>query len=310
MISVIIPIYNTEKYLEECIISVLQQTYSDLEVILVDDGSTDESYSICSRYALKDNRIQVIRQENQGISAARNAGVKASRGEYVFFLDSDDYLEEDALRVLLDLIENSDADLGVASIRHVDMRGEEIAKECFQDEKSLLDDRSFWKVVYSKTMGVTVWSKLYKSEMVKRCEFPVGKINEDECYINDIMSKVQKIACTADIVLNYRRREESITHSPGKERLDKCWFLLERFELLKQKGYSEYYYPTFAVGSAAMVKYYKSSEGMDVHELEIIRKKYRNWAKELKPFAKGKEKLMLWLFIHNWSAYCKIKRNV
>ena len=111
MVSVIIPVYNVEKYLEECVDSVLAQTYTDWEAILVDDGATDSSGRMCDAYAAKDPRIRVIHRENGGLSAARNTGLKAARGEYVYFLDSDDYIEPDTLALLLETAEREQADV-------------------------------------------------------------------------------------------------------------------------------------------------------------------------------------------------------
>ena len=111
MISVIIPVYNVEKFLAECVDSVLAQTYTDWEAILVDDGATDASGAMCDAYAAKDPRIRVIHRENGGLSAARNTGLKAARGEYVYFLDSDDYIEPDTLALLLETAEREQADV-------------------------------------------------------------------------------------------------------------------------------------------------------------------------------------------------------
>lgn len=119
MISVIIPIYNVEEYLEKCVNSVLNQTYSDLEIILVDDGSTDNSGKICDELKNKDNRIIVIHQENQGLSAARNAGIAKALGEYIAFVDSDDYIMEDMYETLYKNLEKTDADISICKYQYV-----------------------------------------------------------------------------------------------------------------------------------------------------------------------------------------------
>lgn len=120
MISVIVPVYKVEKYLRRSIESVLNQTYTDLEIVLVDDGSPDQCGMICDEYAQKDSRIRVIHKENGGLSSARNAGIKIAKGEYITFLDSDDYIENDAYETLINVAANTDADVIEGGIKYID----------------------------------------------------------------------------------------------------------------------------------------------------------------------------------------------
>ena len=118
-VSIIIPVYNVEKYLEKCIKSVLNQTYQNLEIILVDDGSKDKSAIICDEYMVKDNRITVIHKQNGGLSSARNAGIEVATGEAVFFLDSDDYISKECIEKLVKLMKKNSADISINQIKYI-----------------------------------------------------------------------------------------------------------------------------------------------------------------------------------------------
>lgn len=128
-ISVIIPIYNVEKYLSDCVESVLKQTYTDLEIILVDDGSQDASGQICDDYAKQDSRVQVIHKKNGGLSSARNAGIDQATGQYFFFLDSDDWIAENALELLYKEIKSTGSDLALCNMQYVDEQGKNLENQ-------------------------------------------------------------------------------------------------------------------------------------------------------------------------------------
>ena len=128
-ISVIIPVYNVEKYLSDCVESVLRQTYTDLEIILVDDGSKDASGRICDDYAKQDLRVRVIHKQNGGLSSARNAGIESANGQYLYFLDSDDWIAENAIELLYEAIKNTQSDLALCNMQYTDVRGRNISKQ-------------------------------------------------------------------------------------------------------------------------------------------------------------------------------------
>ena len=213
MISVIVPVYNVERYIRQCVESILEQTYADLEIILVDDGSTDGSGSICDEYKLKDNRVVVIHKCNGGLSEARNAGLDIARGEYIGFVDSDDYIEPDMYEVLYKNCERYAADLAAARFVKFNTQGE-VRKnfteniEVFSREEMLrlfiVGDRR-----YEITMSV--WDRLYKRELISDLRFPVGKCYEDIVFSTKVIEK-SKINVYIDRALyHYRLREDSIS---------------------------------------------------------------------------------------------------
>ena len=223
MISVIVPVYNVERYIRQCVESILEQTYADLEIILVDDGSTDGSGSICDEYKLKDNRVVVIHKCNGGLSEARNAGLDIARGEYIGFVDSDDYIEPDMYEVLYKNCERYAADLAAARFVKFNTQGE-VRKnfteniEVFSREEMLrlfiVGDRR-----YEITMSV--WDRLYKRELISDLRFPVGKCYEDIVFSTKVIEKSKTFSNpnyksaslkTASILYEYMDPRVSKTH--------------------------------------------------------------------------------------------------
>jgi len=214
LISVIIPIYKVEKFLNKCLQSVVNQTYTNLEIILVDDGSPDKCPIICDEWAKKDNRIQVIHKENGGLSSARNAGIDIANGEYLAFIDSDDTIECDYVEELYNTLIEKNADLSICGINFINEDGSthkiigEIQPIYFSEEKKydLLLQRS--------TMVVVAWNKLYSKKIFNSLRYPINKKHEDEFVILDILNNTKKgIAITNKKLYNYLYRENSIMTS-------------------------------------------------------------------------------------------------
>lgn len=179
LISVIIPIYNNEKYLASCLDSVVNQTFSNLEIILVNDGSTDNSEIICNEYKTSDKRIQVIHQSNQGVSAARNTGLKLAKGEYISFIDADDKLDSDMYYFLYNLIKKYNADIVHCGYRHI--VGDEVrlihdTKKIYKQTK----DEALECLIGGKLFVGALWNKLYSKKIIQNLSFKDDiKINED-----------------------------------------------------------------------------------------------------------------------------------
>lgn len=239
MIDIIIPVYMVEKYLDSCIQSVLEQSYTDYHIILVDDGSQDHSGAICDRYAAKDSRITVIHKQNGGLSSARNAGLDASNGEYVLFLDSDDTLTQNALQILYDAITKSKADAVFAAYNEVDESGKVIATSVVE-EALLQDDRRF-NIVYDNTPLIMACGKLFKRELFgDAVRFPLGKLHEDVFIYHHLMYNAESIYCIAEPVFNYMQRDQSIMGKPfALKNFDAVDGLLERIEFFEEKGLSQ-----------------------------------------------------------------------
>ena len=227
MISVIVPVYNVEKYLERCVKSIAAQTYKDLEILLIDDGSTDESGKMCDDFQQTDSRIKAFHKQNGGLSDARNYGIEHSAGEFISFVDSDDYIDEKMLEPLHRLITENDADLAVCSAMDV-FEGKEITQVKEIKEFNLNKVESYKYMLRGDGIP-SACNKLYKRQTVGDVRFPVGKLYEDGFFTPQILKRVEKTAVTSKPMYYYFRRADSITTKPFRkgdldviEAYDKC----------------------------------------------------------------------------------------
>lgn len=207
LISVIVPIYKVEEYLRPCVDSILSQTYTNLEIILVDDGSPDNCGAICDEYAAKDGRIKVIHKENGGLSDARNAGMAVSTGEYLSFVDSDDLLPPNALQIMVDIVLKENAELVIGG--HARFEEEPAAETIVSGTVRLMSSEEAMADMLKN--GCASWARLYRREIHTDILFPKGEINEDEAIVLRILEKCSRIAITDTVVYHYRCRPESIT---------------------------------------------------------------------------------------------------
>lgn len=197
LISVIIPVYKVEKYLDRCIQSIEKQTYRNIEIILVDDGSPDNSGKIIDKWATKDRRIVPIHQENLGLSAARNTGLSNCHGDWIAFVDSDDYVSSKYIETMLKVAVNSDANLVISNYYETTMNGKIIGK-CESGCSGFYNMKEFWKKFYDddnvNTTCLTVaWNKLYSRKVFEDLRYKVGIIHEDEEILFDLIRNSQKI---------------------------------------------------------------------------------------------------------------------
>jgi glycosyltransferase involved in cell wall biosynthesis len=214
LISVIIPIYNVEQYLRRCLDSIVNQTYTNLEIILVDDGSPDKSPQICDEYASRDNRIIVIHKENGGLSDARNAGLDICKGEFISFVDSDDWVSQDYINELYSSIKNSHADIAIVNHTHV-TDNFKINTESNQNYtiKLFSKQQALFKLIAKQHQPFVVsWGKLYRKELFNNIRFPVGKYHEDEFTSHFLINRASKIAYSSKILYFYYQRPNSITN--------------------------------------------------------------------------------------------------
>lgn len=214
LVSVIIPIYNTERYLRRCIDSVCAQTYSSIEIILINDGSTDGCLDICEEYMRKDARVRLINQVNQGQGKARNEGMKVASGEYYFFLDSDDYLEPDCIAVLCKALAEANADISIIDYYDVTESGK-LLKKRTQERKNvtILDSESaVEEMLYWKLFGVAPWGKIYKKELWEGECFKENIFHEDLATTYKITAKARKIVWLPEKKMYYMYRKGSDVH--------------------------------------------------------------------------------------------------
>lgn len=221
MISVVIPMYNAEKYVEKCLNSLLEQTYKDLEIIIVNDGSKDNSQTICERFAEQDKRITLINTENRGAGSARNTGIEVAKGEYISFIDSDDYVCPDYYERLLHMLERAGADIAIGKYQRISEHDEmkfinsgEV-KECTNLEELL--------VLYGEDEdryinAVLVTNKLFKRELFEgNVRFPIGRLIDDEFIIYKLIYKSKKIVYTDDVMYAYVQSDSSVMRTNFKE---------------------------------------------------------------------------------------------
>ena len=209
-ISVIVPVYNVEQYLERCVDSIINQTYTNLEIILVNDGSTDNSGKLCDELAKKDERIRVIHKENGGLSDARNRGIDEAESDLVGFIDSDDYIDSDMYEVLLKNLNNTDADLSMCALYDVYNNTPE-AQVTNKETWELSSEQAIKMVMEAKILSVTAVNKLYRKSLFSDLKFEVGKIAEDAFIMIKLLDKCEKIVATNEKKYYYVHRENSIT---------------------------------------------------------------------------------------------------
>lgn len=232
LVSVIVPIYNVEKYLRRCIDSIIKQTYKTLEIILVNDGSTDKCGKICDAYKSSDARVHVIHKENGGLSDARNHGMDIAKGDYILFIDSDDWIKKDCIQKLIYHAIQKNADVVIS--KYISVSSEDAViqnKACRSSALSLSKVTALSCLLYQKKFTTSACGKLYKASIMKKERFPVGKLFEDVVTIFKVIESSEQIVLIDDVLYYYFERNDSITKSSFDIRkmdyVDACTFLYE-----------------------------------------------------------------------------------
>jgi len=229
LISVIVPIYNAEKYLEKCLASITRQTYTCLEIILVDDGSNDQSKKICDSYAKKDERIQVIHKENQGVSAARNDGIKKATGDYIAFIDADDYIFPEYFDYLYVLLKKHDADIACCNLykmwdtETVPIFDDSEIEMVFTAEEALQD------FLYNKNITGHPFLKLYKRDLIGQLFFPEKMYyGEDIFFVFHTLQKCRNVVYGSKVLYIYIQNDASATHNFNLEKMVISWEMVQK----------------------------------------------------------------------------------
>lgn len=245
-ISIIVPVYNVEPYLHKCIDSILNQTFKDFELILVDDGSPDNCGNICNVYAKKDSRIVVIHTENRGVSNARNKGIEIARGDFIGFVDSDDYLESNMYKELYQSCIDNDSDISIIGFTGVNDYEKVLFKyipnkECYRLSNILKTANPF--------------NKLYRKSLFldEKIRFKLNRYYEDLNLIPKLIIKANKISYVSKCTYNYLQREGSTTHSKDEKILDNIWAYVDIKEYLQEERLYNHYEEEFVIG----VNYFK-----------------------------------------------------
>lgn len=254
MISIIIPVYNVENYLLDCLNSVIYQSEADVEVILIDDGSTDSSGALCDKYADEYDNIKVIHQENAGLSAARNAGIEIANGEYLTFLDSDDMLAPEFIKTALWLAETYKADF--VAFSNIRCDADTKWNKEFSDKRAKKinaytnDTEKMKKFLIGSEIGTMAWAKIYRRELFASIRYPVGKYHEDVFTTYKLVDKANCIVVTSQVGYLYRKSPNSITTSIFSEkRLDSVDGKKEQLAFISEK------YPSLRVEAETGVIY-------------------------------------------------------
>ncbi len=216
LISVIVPVYRVETYLDRCISSIVGQTFDNLEIILVDDGSPDRSGAICDKWAAKDSRIQVIHQMNAGGGAARNAALDAARGELIAFVDSDDYIAPDMFEHLYGLLEQG---AEVAECGHVDVFNDQAVFSCTDTAVRIYTvQEAMAEHIHDRIFRQLIWNKLYRREVIGDIRFPVDKRIDDEFFTYQVLGNAKTLIRSEKVCYAYRQQESSVMHSMGAQK--------------------------------------------------------------------------------------------
>lgn len=287
LISVIVPIYNVEKYLDKCLQSIINQTYKNLEIILVDDGSLDDCPQLCEEYAKRDKRIKVVHQKNGGLSTARNKGLSLAKGNYIAFVDSDDTIHQQMYEYLYETLKSHEADMSICDY-NVTYEGSEIENnniDKIERNTSVYHGTEIFDNLYGSLAGVTVvaWNKLYRKELFKNIHYMEGKIHEDEFIIHRILDKAKTVVYLNLPLYNYLQRDSSIMgRNFNVGRLDALEALEDRMEFFRHKGYTELYSKTIDCYLNLLITcYYSAKTYINNNSYTFLREKFLDFYREM-----------------------------
>ena len=231
LVSVIIPVYNVSDYLHQCLESVKNQRYSNLEILVIDDGSTDISGQICDAYALEDARFRVFHTVNKGLSAARNLGLEYIHGEYIFFLDSDDWLELETINIMVSKVKKNDVDI-VACRCYREWKNKTRQSVLPDEYKEYIGEDAVLDFIMYGHLGQGVWNKLYRSSLFDSIRFPVGQVYEDITVTYKVLCLAKRVIFIPDMLLHYRMRRSSICNTLKLNNLVDWW--VSRFSIYNE----------------------------------------------------------------------------
>ena len=232
-VSVIMPVYNVENYVERSIKSVINQTYKNIELVIINDGSTDNSLEICKKYAKIDDRIKLITQPNAGLSAACNTGMNNATGEYLCSVDSDDYIEINMIEKMVEAIERTQSDVCICDFYFQFDSRTDVANN--YDKEVVIDkQKAMIYLLENKYIQSYRWNKLFKTAQVKDIVFPVGKSYEDIYKMHEMFSRAEKFVIIPDVMYHYVQRNGSIIHGGGGNKLHALEAYIHQIGFMKE----------------------------------------------------------------------------
>lgn len=305
LISIIVPVYNTEKYIERCIDSIINQTYSNIEIILIDDGTLDKSGEICDLYVNKDKRIRVIHKKNGGLADARNEGIENAKGKYLAFIDSDDYIKNTMIEVLYKNLVKNNADISICDFVQVDENNQMKYNNYSRKEFNMADNSKFENLRNEYYLVTTVqWNKLFRAEIFKNIRYPKGKVNEDEFVVANELYNAKKISYILEPLYYYFQRTDSIMHTLGIHRLDFIEGLEKRIQLFKSLDLKEEELITKQIKADKLIlyttKFYieKPSKEIKRYVKQINRDNVITFKELLRENISKKKKIKIFLYIY------------
>ncbi len=316
LITIIVPVYMVERYLDRCVNSIVNQTYKNLEIILVDDGSKDQCPELCDSWAKKDERIRVIHRKNGGLSAARNSGIEEAKGEYLAFIDSDDFVSTEFIEALYQACQQTQSQIAQCRYEYVD--GDTMTKdkqpateptEVFSG-KEMIKGMSWRDGAYN----VVAWNKLYHRSVFTGIRYPDGRIHEDEATTHRLFYNAKRVAFVYRFLYGYYTGGSSITRDKFSEkRLDWEWAVRERLTFLKERQETELLIPMYKIYMDGTIDlYYKVQEILQNEaKAEKLRKKLKDTYRELKKYGgiPLKTKIGYRIFLINPMVYKKLLRK-
>lgn len=312
-ISVIIPIYNRENNIKKCIDSVLAQKKVNLEIILIDDGSSDDSGIIAEMYADSNDSIVAVHQSNMGISAARNKGLDICKGDYVFFLDSDDYIAEDALFKLYEAIKLSGADISTGVYERLFENGaleyQHHIPEYYRNRRLSKEDLLSLMYIENSYLWCVAWGKLYKRSVFFNIRYPVGLTSEDEYVMPQILDVISSVYLLDDVLYYQILTKNSIIRSKlSIKTLNASKAILVMMDYLINNKYYDMALFRFGKGTRFLLEWKKETD--DTRVQSAIKEQYKSYckiAKTLMPHVNIKSKIRLWLFGLNINLYGRVR---
>lgn len=234
-ISIIVPVYNVKGYLGRCVESIMGQSYKNLEIILIDDGSTDGSEKICDFYRKKDERIIVVHKKNGGLSDARNVGIEHATGKYLFFIDSDDWIDKRTIELLLGVAIKNHSDLVECGFKEIYGDYINIGYSCDASMKSVSHIEALEDVLQWKKIKSVAWNKLYAREVIGDIRYPVGKLHEDEFTTYKFLYNAKKIVFLNLALYNYdRTKEDGLTTKFRPSNMDACEAMRQKMHFVME----------------------------------------------------------------------------
>lgn len=234
LVSIIVPVYNVKQYINQCLDSLINQSLNEIEIIIVNDGSTDGSGEICRQYEKKDQRVKLINKENGGLSDARNVGLKYAEAEYVGFIDSDDYVDINFYEELYKGIRQEKVDVAVARINKINEKKESLFQCGYEETRVIANHAAMKSMLTARGISNSVCNKLFRRVLFEKQQFPVGKLYEDEFVTYRIIDRCSHVYFTAETSYYYRVNQQGITHGAFSDKeLDRIEASLIRLDYMK-----------------------------------------------------------------------------